>query len=162
MESRMDSECIIVNRTPVLSLWAAVVAERLGYDRKAALTLGKAVSALYAQIKVRDDPVDGEEVISLLGRQVGTLSTNEGLRAVNRRRTIDPDEVARYLENKFGTHLPAVRQAMESLAASYPPESLAACAYKLYQRFKPATPRGWAGWGAAGVLDLVKIWELTH
>ena len=34
-----------INRAPVLTLWAAVVAERLGYDRAAALTLGDFSSA---------------------------------------------------------------------------------------------------------------------
>src|ERR1043166_265832 len=41
------------NRAPVLTLWAAVVAERLGFDRAAALTLGKAVAGLNAQAKGR-------------------------------------------------------------------------------------------------------------
>jgi hypothetical protein len=37
---------ITINRAPVLTLWAAVVAERLGFDRAEALTLGKAVAGL--------------------------------------------------------------------------------------------------------------------
>ena len=44
---------ITVNRAPVLTLWAAVVAERLGFDSDAALTLGKAVAGLNAQSKGR-------------------------------------------------------------------------------------------------------------
>jgi hypothetical protein len=47
----MATEKITINRAPVLTLWAAVVAERLGYDRDAALTLGKAVAGLNAQSK---------------------------------------------------------------------------------------------------------------
>ena len=35
---------IRINRAPVLTLWAAVVAERLGFDRATALTLGQAVA----------------------------------------------------------------------------------------------------------------------
>jgi hypothetical protein len=35
---------ITVNRVPVLTLWAAIVAERLGHDRGAAITLGRAVA----------------------------------------------------------------------------------------------------------------------
>lgn len=42
-----------VNRAPVLTLWAAVVAERLGYDRASALTLGKAIAGLNARAKGR-------------------------------------------------------------------------------------------------------------
>ena len=45
---------ILVNRAPVLTLWTVVVvAQRLGYDRATALTLGKAVAGLNAQAKGR-------------------------------------------------------------------------------------------------------------
>jgi hypothetical protein len=33
-----------INRAPVLTLWPAVVAERLGFDWEEALTLGRAVA----------------------------------------------------------------------------------------------------------------------
>ena len=39
---------IEINRAPVLTLWAAVVAERLGFDWQEALTLGRAVAGLNA------------------------------------------------------------------------------------------------------------------
>ena len=42
---------IRINRAPVLTLWAAVVAERLGFDRETALTLGQAVAGLSAYAK---------------------------------------------------------------------------------------------------------------
>ena len=39
---------ISINRAPVLTLWATVVAERLGYDADAACTLGKVLAGLNA------------------------------------------------------------------------------------------------------------------
>ena len=45
------AETIRINRAPVLTLWAAVVAERLGFDRDTALTLGQAVAGLSAYAK---------------------------------------------------------------------------------------------------------------
>src|ERR1035437_10673804 len=42
---------IQINRAPVLTLWAAVVAERLGFDHREALTLGRAVAGLNAYSK---------------------------------------------------------------------------------------------------------------
>ena len=44
---------IRVNRAPVLTLWAAIVAERLGHDADAAITLGRAVARSSAQVKAR-------------------------------------------------------------------------------------------------------------
>ena len=38
----MPDHRVQITRAPVLTLWAAVAAERLGYDRAAALTLGRA------------------------------------------------------------------------------------------------------------------------
>ena len=49
----MAQDRILINRAPVLTLWAAVVAERLGFDRKEAFSLGKAVAGLTAQSKGR-------------------------------------------------------------------------------------------------------------
>jgi len=42
----MTKKLIKINRAPVLTLWAAVVAERLGYDHAAALAPGKAVAGV--------------------------------------------------------------------------------------------------------------------
>lgn len=49
----MARKKIKINRAPVLTLWATIVAERLGYDAETALTLGKAVAGLNAQSKGR-------------------------------------------------------------------------------------------------------------
>ena len=46
MNTSGHGRTIRVNRAPVLTLWATVVAERLGFDHDAALTLGRAVPYL--------------------------------------------------------------------------------------------------------------------
>jgi hypothetical protein len=46
----MAKKKVSINRAPVLTLWAAIVAQRLGFNKKEALTLGKkAVAGLNAQ-----------------------------------------------------------------------------------------------------------------
>jgi len=42
------AKTIRINRAPVLTLWAAVVAERLGFHWDEALTLGKALAVTTA------------------------------------------------------------------------------------------------------------------
>lgn len=112
---------IKINRAPVLTLWATVVAERMGYDREDTLTLGKGVTGLNAQSKGRklgifEEPkgdkkeereprkrTAGEEYsVTVLGRPVPVVETEEGVRATNKGEAIKPDSVQRYLENKFG------------------------------------------------------------
>ncbi len=167
-----------VNRAPVLTLWAAVVAERLGFDHREALTLGRAVAGLnaYAKGKAlglfhprpaelkrrRRRLAEGEPVkVSLLHRAVPAVHTSEGVRALSKGRPIAPESVERYLEAKFGEHLPEVRAAMRELARSLPPAELAEEGFRLYEAFRPEIPAGRRGWGAAGILDLDQLRALA-
>ena len=45
------SDPMRVNRAPVLMLWAAIVAERLGHPPDTALTVGRAVAGSAARVK---------------------------------------------------------------------------------------------------------------
>ena len=165
---------VTVNRAPVLTLWAAIVAERLGFERDEALTMGRVVAGLNAYAKGKSLGIfkpAPEEVkrerkrlakgaqlhVDLLHRAVPVVRTPDGLRAVSKDKPIAPESVQRYLGAKLGTALAAVEAAMRALARSLPPDELAARAYALYEDFRPDVPAGTRGWGAAGVLDLVRI-----
>ena len=170
---------IKVNRAPVLTLWAAVVAERLGHSQAEALTLGKALAGLNAQSKGRrlgiyaprpkaEAAASAKEVpspsesVELMGRQIPVVHTLQGLRAPDKGEAMEPASVRRYLESKFGDHLADVKQAMSDLARSYPPAELASRAFALYEKFRPQVPQGERGWGAAGDLDLALLRTLQE
>jgi hypothetical protein len=175
----MATHIVTINRAPVLTLWAAVVAERLGYDHEAALTLGKAVAGLNAQSKgqrlgIFEEPKEPEAErkpkarqpgehfrVSLLHRRVPVISTEHGMRASVKGQPIDPTSVRSYLAQKFGRELADVLAAMEALAKAYTPDQLEAQAYALYEQFRPDIPEGKHGWGATGPLDLDAIRELA-
>jgi hypothetical protein len=166
----MATKSISINRAPVLTLWAAVVARRLGFDEDEDLSLGKALAGLNAQAKgrllgvfkpheqkahqARQKKPAEEFAVELCGRPVPARNTEAGVRALRGAQAVDPAGVRRYLEGKFGEHLAAVRTAMEKLARAYPPQELAEASYPLYERFRPAIPAGVRGWGAKGTLDL--------
>lgn len=168
---------ILINRAPVLTLWAAVVAERQGFDRDEALSLGRAVAGLNAQSKGRRlgvfrpheekaktarDRGDGERfLVEVCGRDVPAVVTADGIRAVSRGKPVDPESVEAYLDDKFGDQLKAVRAAMAKLAKGHAPAELAREAYTLYERFRPAVPDGKSGWGARGRLDIRLIDRLA-
>ncbi|MGH7742613.1 MAG: hypothetical protein ACRENS_11405 [Candidatus Eiseniibacteriota bacterium] len=180
MSGSSAGQTISVNRAPVITLWAAVVAERLGYQRGEALTLGRAVAGLNAQSKgrrlgimkpVERTPEEKEKrrakigeatLVQLLGRGVTAKRTKEGLRAVDEKGVATPESVERYLESKFGEALGEARAAMDKLAAAYPPRELEDAAFGLYEKFRPAIPAGVKGWGAAGVLDLALIKRMAR
>lgn len=164
------SGSLLVNRAPVLTLWAAVVAERLGYSRDAALGLGKAMAGRNAYAKgvaiglmapsPKREKAARSEWIRLLDVPVRVTRTAEGVRSLDKDEPVTPESVERYLDSKFGDALPAVQAAMEKLARSIPKAELDARARALYERFRPEIPRGQRGWGAKGVLDVATILSL--
>lgn len=176
----MVNKKIKINRAPVLTLWAAIVAERLGYDKNESLTFGKAVAGLNAQSKGRrlgiyEEKTEEEkeqeakkekpvklEFIQLLGRGVPAVKTPQGLRAAIKGEEIDPQGVQKYLKQKFGDDLDEARTAMEMLATAYKPKQLEAEAYSLYEKFRPKIPEGTKGWGAKGELNLDFIRSLAE
>ena len=171
----MANKKIKINRAPVLTLWAAVVAERLGYDEETALTLGKAVAGLNAQSKGRrlgiyEEKIEEEkkekttkpEFIELLGRGIPAVKTPKGLRAAIKGEAIHAGSVETYLKQKFKDDLDDTRAAMEKLAKAYTPKQLESKAYGLYEKFRPEIPEGTKGWGAKGDLDLDYIRSLAE
>jgi hypothetical protein len=164
-----------INRAPVLTLWAAVVAERMGHPAETALTLGKVLAGLNAQSKGQrlgiyepseEEPARESEkkaaeaspkTVRLLGRQIPVQETDDGLRAEEKGKAVDPKVVERYLEQKFKDNLSAAREAMRALANSIDPKDLEKRAYDFYEAFRPEVPEGKRGWGAVGELDLEKI-----
>ncbi len=166
---------VIVNRAPVLTLWATVVAERLGHPPDTALTLGRSVAGSAARVKARnigreerkadrdaDRPRLREEHVTapvlLLGKTIRLLPNNDGaLRAADGDQPADPVGVERYLAKAFGDHLADIRTAMEALASRYDPVELNRIGFQLYEKFRPEIPPGNQGWGAKAVLDVGKI-----
>jgi hypothetical protein len=169
-----------VNRAPVLTLWAAVVAERLGHDRATALTLGKAIAGYNALSKgrrlglypetseadrkrrAREREKAGVTWVELMGRRLPVARTRKGVRAVRGRKPQDPAAVERYLEGKLGDSLRGVRAAMTALAKSIPKRDLSDRAFALYEKFRPDIPSGARGWGARGELDIASVRALAR
>jgi len=170
-----------INRAPVLTLWAAVVAERLGSPWETALTVGQAVAGMIAHAKgVRlgiyapseerphepappkpEGATGAVRSLPLLGRNVPVVPTKDGLRAVSKGEIAKPESVARYLAGRFGDQFEPARAAMQRLAASLSVDELNERAFHLYERFRPEVPVDEKGWGAKGVLDLAKIEALA-
>jgi hypothetical protein len=165
-------DAIRVNRAPVLTLWASIVAERLGYPSATALTLGRAVAGYSAQAKARrlglveerPEPEERErhqvprETVLLLGRRIPVVATQDNeIRAEDRGEPASARSTASYVRRAFGGNLDAVRAAMEDLAAAYPPEELNRIGFHLYERFRPEVPGDVSGWGAKAELKVERI-----
>jgi hypothetical protein len=165
---------IKVNRAPVLTLWAAVVAERLGHPPETALSLASAVAGTAARAKARRlgiaeekdqvkdraeaAPRPAEGTARLLGRTIRLTHDKDGVvLAEGGGKAAPAGPVQAYVAKAFGGHLAEVRKAMEDLAARYDPEELNRVGFRLYEHFRPEVPPDVRGWGAKGMLDLEKI-----
>ena len=173
----MGRRTITINHTPVLTLWASVVARRLGFGRDEALTLGRAVAGLGTHARgvsigllapspkaIKDRRRNlkaGKRIqVDLLQRAVPVVRTRKGLRALSKDRLIAPDSVEQYLEIKFGDALKMVRSSMKRLARSMSAPEIARQADALYEKFRPQVPASVPGWAAEGKLDVARIERL--
>src|SRR5512136_578534 len=105
------ADVVLINRAPVLALWATVVAERLGFSRDEALSLGKAVTGLNAQSKGQrlgiyrkhEMPKERREgradSVELFGREIPVTRTPDGVRALNKGVPVSAKSAEAYLES---------------------------------------------------------------
>jgi hypothetical protein len=171
---------ITINRAPVLTLWAAIVAERQGYSFEEGLTIGRWVSGVLAQSKGRAlgiyeakerseaekearrrrDEALGVQRIDVFGMHVPTISQPQGgIAAVSEGKPIDPGATRSYLEKAFGhENLTATMRSMRRLASCIPSQEIGKVAYSLYERLRPA----WKGWGQPAKLDLNVVESLAE
>jgi hypothetical protein len=166
---------IKVNRAPVLTLWAAVVAERLGHPPETALSLAKAVAGTAARAKARRlgiaeasdqakerrdaAPARKQDTAELLGRKIRLTHDKDGVVLADDGggKALPAKPVETYVAKAFGDHLAEIRKAMEALAAKFEPEELNRVGFRLYEHFRPEVPPDVKGWGAKGLLDLKNV-----
>jgi len=162
---------ILVNRSPVMALWGAVVAQHaLKVSWSEALSLGGAVAAACAKRKGQaldlykndDDEDDEQEAVGLLGFRVRVLMSDDDVRALDAEgRQKKPESVEKTLRAKFGDHFERIKGEFEAVARTHAVDDLnrddGRLAYDLYAAFRPAVPNGRAGWGAPGELDIAKV-----
>ncbi|KAJ3089635.1 hypothetical protein HK102_005885 [Quaeritorhiza haematococci] len=88
-----EDQIIRINRAPVLTLWATIVAMREGYAYPSALTFGRAISALFAQAK---------------GRSIGVFEKREKTEEERRARQAEEEAAGVHKLHVFGRDLKAI------------------------------------------------------
>ncbi len=166
---------VAVHRAPVLALWAAVVAARLGHLPDLALTLGQTVAGSRAKARRIGIPGDaGREAdkraleprpalgpVRLLGKDIKRVTTQDGeLCADDTGQPASALGVQPYLARAFGDRLGDVRAAMVPRAASHPPDELNRLnrfGFRLDEAFRPDVSVGAARRGATGEPHIERI-----
>eukprot|EP00188_Purpureofilum_apyrenoidigerum_P003003 Plantae.Rhodophyta-Purpureofilum_apyrenoidigerum.ctg3050.p1 GENE.Plantae.Rhodophyta-Purpureofilum_apyrenoidigerum.ctg3050~~Plantae.Rhodophyta-Purpureofilum_apyrenoidigerum.ctg3050.p1 ORF type:complete len:324 (-),score=53.93 Plantae.Rhodophyta-Purpureofilum_apyrenoidigerum.ctg3050:546-1517(-) len=175
---------IVVNRSPVLILWAAIVANVRGYDWSSSLSLAQAAADWYAQRKSeywgisssREDAGTTDDrpktcEIELMRVKVQALpisNENIGFRALDSAgRTIPAAKPAGYLTKNIGIKMDVLCDVLYRLAEAMPREELESgnSTFQAYERFRPDVMKGAAGWGARSrvkmeqILNLILVYE---
>lgn len=160
LRDRLKNELIVINRSPLLTLWVAIVAEREGYVSDDCLRAGKAVAKMLALAKGRSLGIfDKPE--KKVGKRKG-YKRIAGFKIPETMLEVSPDAVKRGLQKSFGRSLEVVSQRLMSLARRYDVKQIGKHTYKLYEQFRPVVAAGVAGWGQRSVLDLKTIDRLIE
>ncbi|KAL5488105.1 hypothetical protein ACEPAI_6213 [Sanghuangporus weigelae] len=166
-EEILRTKAAVVNRAPVMSVWATIVAERLGFKREEALSIASAYTEMNAISKGVSlgifeknkgkgvELVKGESqpYVDLMGRRPLYETQTGEWRALVKGEPVDPGSAFSYVSRAFRQTLQHVAGAMRILAASFPPAELNEKGFGLYAEFRPDV----GGWGQRAEIRCVNI-----
>ncbi|KAI5124919.1 hypothetical protein M0805_007347 [Coniferiporia weirii] len=156
-EESLRTKSAVVNRAPVMTAWATVVAERLGFKREEALSIASAYTEMNAiskgvsigvfeKSKGRGlELVKGESqpYVDLMGRRPVYANRSSEWRALVKGEPVEPASAFAYVSRAFRQTLPFIMGAMRLLAETFPAPELNEKGFGLYAEFRPAVN----GWG---------------
>lgn len=172
-----DSNAIMINRAPVLDLWATMVTRFLypSLSWETCLSAGSAVAALCAVSKGRSigviepsdkkdkttkkEDADELEELEVMGFK---LKLEKDLVVVGGK-TKPANEDAQ--KRKFGeTQYDRVKSAFEDALKSWKgsEDELNKHAFGFYEKFRPSVAQGQKGWGRKGELNLLNIKDVVQ
>ncbi|KAH7921823.1 hypothetical protein BV22DRAFT_1071622 [Leucogyrophana mollusca] len=170
-EEILKTKSTIVNRAPLMTAWATVVAERLGFEREEALSIasvytemnaiskGVALNIFDQERKKELEPMPGgaQPYVDLMGRRSQLYQTQSSQwRALANGSPSLPGPAFLYISRAFRQTTAHIIGALRLLAGSYTPQELNTKGFALYADFRPAVD----GWGARGEVRCDRILSL--
>lgn len=172
-EESLRSKTAVVNRAPVMTAWAMIVAERLGFDREESLSIASVYTEANAVSKgvslglieegrkkdVETLPERKQPYVDLMGRRIPLYQTRKSKwLALSGGSPVSPSTAFSYISRSFRQTTPYVMGSMRLLAESYSSQRLNELGYSLYADFRPAVD----GWGKRGELRCARILSLRE
>jgi len=170
-ESSESKDDILINRAPVLELWAATVTSFL-YPQvswKTSLSAGSAISTLCAISKGRaigtidkpDSSTEGKkrqrpksdelEELDVMGFNL-KMKNEEALVGGNPKKANEQVLIRKFGEDAYKRTKESFQDALRSWSGQE--EELNSQAFHCYEVFRPTVPKGQKGWGRKGILNL--------
>ncbi|KAJ3866084.1 hypothetical protein EV359DRAFT_72057 [Lentinula novae-zelandiae] len=156
-ESTLQSKSAVVNRAPLMTAWATVVAERMGFQREEALSIASSYTEMNALSKgvslgiYKEGKQKGLEAakggtqpyVDLMGRRPLYQIQNNCWRALHNGTPAQPSTAYAYLSRSLRQTMPFIMGALRLLVNSFTPQEINEKAWGLYTQFRPAGE----GWG---------------
>ncbi|KAI1615138.1 hypothetical protein EDD37DRAFT_391526 [Exophiala viscosa] len=179
-----DDKPIMINRSPVLQLWSACVAQHLYPDQSwtTSLSVGSAISTLCAISKGRSigtieesDKSPDEKAEKDAQRRAANAGADIEVQVMGFTLHIKNGDVLlqgkpkhgneALLKSKFGEdNYERTKKAMEDALATWKSkdDDLNAKAFHMYEEFRPSVQSGQGGWGKKGALELDRVKEVVE
>ncbi|KAF8517789.1 hypothetical protein JB92DRAFT_2809579 [Gautieria morchelliformis] len=171
-EQALRTKSAIVNRAPVMTAWAVVVAEHMGFKREEALSIASVYTEMNATSKgvrlgifeegkgkgMEATQGDGQPYVDFMGRRRATtflcckycaplFSTQSSQwRALLNGEPVSPSAAFKYITNALRQTTGYIIGAMRIVTKTYSPQELNRVAFSLYAEFRPQVD----GWGKKG------------
>jgi len=160
-EEALMTRSAVVNRAPVMTAWAMVVAERMGFKREEALSIASVYTEMNATSKgvrlgifeeergkgMEPTQGGGQPYVDFMGRRIPVFSTQSSQwRALLKGAPVPPSSAYAYISNALRQTTGHVLGAMRLLAGTFAPAELNRLAFGLYAEFRPSVD----GWGKKG------------
>ncbi|KAF8591593.1 hypothetical protein K439DRAFT_1380652, partial [Ramaria rubella] len=160
-ERALMSKFVVVNRAPIMTAWATVVAERMGFKREEALSIASVYTEVNATSKgvklgkleernlngLEASEGGGQPYINFMGRRLPVFSTQSSQwRALLKGEPVSPSSAFKYITSSLRQTTGHIMGAMRLLAETYTPKELNNVAFGLYAEFRPQVE----GWGKKG------------
>ncbi|KAI9574735.1 hypothetical protein HD554DRAFT_93210 [Boletus coccyginus] len=169
-EEVLKVKSTVINRAPLMTAWATIVAERLGFEREEALSIGSVYMEMNAVAKgvslgIIDqsrkkeiEPISGgqQPYVDLMGRRPLYRTQLSKWRALVNGTPANPSTAFSYISRAFRQTTPYIIGALRLLARSYPPQELNKTGFSLYADFRPTV----CGWGERGEVRCERILSL--
>ncbi|KAF9464476.1 hypothetical protein BDZ94DRAFT_1162134 [Collybia nuda] len=150
-EQILMTKSTVVNRAPLMTAWATVVAERIGFKREEALSIASAYTEMNAVTKGVSLGIHkhGEErnmeatkggsqsYVELMGRRPLYRNQVDQWRALSSGSPIQPSIAFSYISRAFRQTTPHVIGSLRLLAASFTVDEINSKAWSLYANFRP-------------------------
>ncbi|KAJ8086717.1 hypothetical protein PM082_005540 [Marasmius tenuissimus] len=127
-EKVLRTKSVVINRAPLMTLWATMVAERMGFKREEALTIEKGLDATSGGT---------QPYVDFIGRSPLYQTQDEEWRALLHSTPAKPSAAFGYISRSFRQTTPHVAGSLRLLADSYSPNEINGKAWSLYVKFRP-------------------------